>query len=317
MENKTVIFDTNAYRYFGRFKNENPKNFEIFIRNERALKNVPYLSVIVGLELSNHLSDKLDPHYLDCINALSVIFYHCSDSKMEKLRFIPSKSIVIADVLGIPVMDNNSFMLGQLSLMRQVTNICECIEKDQQFDDTLLISLSEKWEEAEQDFKDNFRDFVNEFQLRMQDAKFINKSLRKSKKKIAPELQRSIVINEIDKTLKLFGHTFSNQEWEFACKKFCDEFSSGVYFFQHLVNMHIDKEMVFSKKDDINFGNNLWDLDILMSLASNQGIDDCSILLVTAEKKIRGVANLPNSDIVCVSPEGYLLYVLNSLPPLS
>ncbi len=75
---RNVFFDTNAYRSLvrGLTEAEVINNFTNIVDKEKKLNLKGSLIPVVMIELMSHLSDKTDPHFNECYNALNASYIH-------------------------------------------------------------------------------------------------------------------------------------------------------------------------------------------------------------------------------------------------
>ncbi|MBP6303844.1 MAG: hypothetical protein KA501_10710 [Bacteroidia bacterium] len=306
--NKAVVLDTNAYRFLGRLYKTAPDKYNEFIYKERISNNKAFFNVTVALELFNHISDTNDPHFEECKYAIKVAQEHCTDTNSSALRVIPNEQVVIADVVGVRVRDE--LLNGQEVLVKRVFEIFDNINEGKDFELRLLKQVSDAIKGDETSFMKNFQDFYDKF-LKECGEENVRSKFPKEKKDIKERLRLSIIVNHINQ-VKLSNQFVPHDEKHFienALKKFSLEFPDGVLRQEGLFFLHLNKGGNYSKKDEKEFMNNLWDLNLLYALPAETGIDGRDILLITNDNRLRTSVALSRSKIMAIEIEEYIGFV--------
>lgn len=296
MINKSVIFDTNAYREITR-----DKDFDSCVDTINQLRYKEskqqinaFISPVVLMELFAHLADKNDPHYDNCKNASAMAYLHSKMDNSDVYRLLADPESLLVKLLFDSEISNNqdkSTYLGELA-----HKIFENPEESHidNFRNSFRI-ICEYVKDAEQNFiMQTFLFIVLPNNPNATDWSGLKKD-EEIRTNFLAKIQTDSFILEgakamVYKASILAGiNPASINDLENKAKAVLNVFPAPLY-----LNREIMKRVAMSGCDlssiKKNRGNWLWDIQILHNCAKNSTFDNKEALLVTSDKDMINAA---------------------------
>jgi len=297
MFNRSVIFDTNAYRYFTSGKDFNTcmvDMMQIKLKEEQKEINA-FVSPVVLMELFAHLSDTTDPHYENCKNAAAVAYLHSQVKDSEDYRLLADPESLLVKLMF------NEEIAGQRENCHYLGTLAYNIYKnpDEKYIDNFrenfkLISAHVRQSE------DNFIAATYRYIVLHNNPNAIDWSGIKDNKQLRKDFLARVNSDDFlleGAKLQVLKACISAgvdpsliNDWKDRAKAIMDVFPSPLY-----LNREIMRRIAISGCDLNSVkkkrGNWLWDILILHNCAKNSTFNDKEALLVTSDGDMIDAAN--------------------------
>lgn len=312
-----VIFDTNAYRYLATNKSRKEIDAIITKVNNREKKNEieSLISPIVAKELLAHVSDKNDPSYEKCLNAIQALYYH-SGSK-EEFHMIPSPELLISKAYFKKEIESKietNQALGQM-LYHLGTNPSDYVFRKFQHS---LNAIARHVKEAENAFAEQMELFLKKIDPEYNNWEVFNEAPEKRKKALEQVRSEGASIGiamgylymtylELEKENKVS----SKNEKELLtflrpmAVDFIKVFPEPIQLYKLVMENLINSKFNLYENSRSNF---VWDINLMFNVGQNR-IENSRIIFVTSDKAIIENALKSNSNNLVLTFEEYMSYL--------
>jgi len=303
MRDCIVVFDTNSYRYLAR---EIPDKQILDLNKIEKKNSITSLgSHYVAFELISHLSDKTDPHFENCYQALNLLYKHIKYDK--NLHFIANAEAILCKLLYKelpPYTDEVNHRLVNL--------IYKIISDKNNLQDKIIHKEVSRIEQE-----------LNEIEER-----FLDELRRSIIKRIKPNSEKWNSIKE-DSDLRKRALTFlnsKNQDYYTAYSNVIKaanaleiresylETHKKVLWVKSIFKVQLEFYRLILKKIWIDGANAdkgsrrnwIWDLHIILCLGNNLLFNEKEVYLITSDGEILEAASNAGADKYVLKLEEYL-----------
>jgi len=317
MFNRSIIFDTNAYRDLTKDKDFSTCKDDILkirLKEEEKQINV-YISPVVLMELFAHLSDISDPHYQNCKHAVAAAYLHSTLKDSEDYKILADPESLLVKLMfnqELPEHKEDCQYLGTLAY-----NIYK--NPDEGFINT---------------FRDNFkpiREHVRQSELNFITTIYFSviqqnnpnandwdgiKKEKQLRKKFLKRINSDSFLLEGAKSQVLKACLSAGidpktiNDWEDRAKTILDILPAPLYLYREIMRRIAISGLDLSKVKKKR-GNWIWDIQILHNCAKNSTFNNQEALLITSDSEMIDAANEAGLNDKILRLEDYLA-LLNS-----
>lgn len=302
MMNRSVIFDTNAYRVFAYDQPDPVAAMEALLDREKATGNTAFISPIVLLELGAHLADPADSAYKNCMDAFRIAYLHARANAQGQFNMIPDPESHLTKLLFDKVDESllNKLMgVGQIAA-KLYNDPSESVANEHRADFASMLAW--KLNVKEQFINDMYRYVVKDLDPTATDWNPL-KNNPTLKRKIRKELKTEKPIDyfamaQVVKAARLVGEEITSEELIKKAAFVKQVFPAPLYLYRFIFNKIIETgaDLTNPKKKRWNW---LLDIQLLFSI-STATMGGRSTLLVTGDQNVRDAAIESGlSDHIC------------------